>query len=243
MADLEVTERASMSFPEDGVAVIFGATGGIGRALTHQLQSRPEFAHIAAFSRCSDPPVDLEDEASIASAAQYVSDLGDIRLVIVATGFLHDSSQGPEKSWHELEPGRIAHAFALNAIGPALILKHLLPLLPRSGKAVVATLSAKVGSIGDNSIGGWYSYRASKAALNQLVRTAAIELKRQRPEAVCVALHPGTVNTPLSAPFKKVGLEVQAPAVAAEHLLAVIGRLEPRDSGGFFDYRGKTVQQ
>ena len=241
MADLEIRERTSISLPEDGVAVIFGANGGIGRALTHQLQSTAEFTHIAAFSRRSAPPVDLVDEGSIASAAQYVSDLGHVRLVIDATGFLHDSSQGPEKSWHEIEPGKLARAFSLNAIGPALMLKHLLPLFPRSGKAVFATLSARIGSIGDNKIGGWYSYRASKAALNQLVRTAAIELKRQRPEAICVALHPGTVDTPLSAPFRRIGLEVQSPAVAAKRLLAVIGRLEPHDSGGFFDHKGKPV--
>jgi NAD(P)-dependent dehydrogenase (short-subunit alcohol dehydrogenase family) len=238
---VEVWERKSISFPDHGVAVIFGANGGIGRALVDQLGSRSEFGHVAALSRYSVPSVDLEDDASIAGAAQYVSNVGDLRLVIDATGFLHDISQGPEKSWREIEPGKLAHAFSLNAIGPALMLKHLLPLLPRSGKAVFATLSARVGSIGDNKIGGWYSYRASKAALNQLVRTAAIELKRQRPEAICVALHPGTVDTPLSAPFRKIGLEVQSPAVAAERLLAVIDRLEPHDSGGFFDHKGKTV--
>jgi NAD(P)-dependent dehydrogenase (short-subunit alcohol dehydrogenase family) len=237
----EVTPRNLISFPEDGIAVIFGANGGIGRALTDQLQSRSEFIHVAAFSRRSVPPIDLEDEGSLARAAQYVSDVGDVRLVIDATGFLHDGSQGPEKTWHEVEPGKLARAFALNAIGPALILKHMLPLLSRSGKTVFATLSARVGSISDNRIGGWYSYRASKAALNQLVRTAAIELRRQRPNAICVALHPGTVDTSLSAPFRKVGLEVQLPGVAAARLLAVISRLGPQDSGGFFDYNGKAV--
>ncbi len=135
----------------------------------------------------------------------------------------------------------MAKAFAVNTIGPALLIKHLLPLLPRAGKSVFATLSAKVGSIGDNHLGGWYSYRASKAALNQIVRTAAIELKRRQPEAVCVALHPGTVESPLSAPFGRSGLDVQSPATAAERLVGVIDTLTPASSGGFFDYRGTAL--
>jgi NAD(P)-dependent dehydrogenase (short-subunit alcohol dehydrogenase family) len=135
----------------------------------------------------------------------------------------------------------MAHAFAINAIGPALLMKHFLPLLPRSGRSVFATLSAKVGSIGDNHLGGWYSYRASKAALNQLVRTAAIELSRRQPQAICVALHPGTVATPLSSPFAKSGLQVQAPDLAAQRLLAVIDALTAEDSGGFFNHQGERL--
>lgn len=126
-------------------------------------------------------------------------------------------------------------------MGPALIMKHVLPRLPRLGKAVFATLSARVGSIGDNRLGGWYGYRASKAALNQLVRTAAIELRRRSPESICVALHPGTVDTPLSVPFRKDGLELHSPSIAAERLLEVINQLRPNDSGTFLDYHGKTV--
>jgi len=128
----------------------------------------------------------------------------------------------------------MARSFALNAIGPALIMKHVLPLVPREGRVVFATMSARVGSIGDNRLGGWYSYRASKVALNQLVRTASIELERRQPEAICVALHPGTVDTRLSSPFSKAGLDVQSPDVAAERLLAVMARLGPGDSGGLF---------
>ena len=120
-------------------------------------------------------------------------------------------------------------------------MKHFLPLLPRAGKTVFATLSAKVGSIGDNRLGGWYSYRASKAALNQIVRTAAVELSRRQPEAICIALHPGTVQTRLSSPFSTTGLDVQSPDVAAGRLLTVIDRLRPGDSGGFFDYRGEQL--
>jgi len=162
-------------------------------------------------------------------------------LVFDATGFLHGDGMEPEKSWRELDPAHLAHAFAINAIGPALLMKHFLPLLPRERRAVFATLSARVGSIGDNRLGGWYAYRASKAALNQLVRTAAVELRRGRPQAICVALHPGTVDTGLSAPFAKSGLQVQAPAEAAARLLAVIERLGPGDSGEFLPHRGAPV--
>ena len=135
----------------------------------------------------------------------------------------------------------MARAFQVNAIGPALVMKHFLPLLPRDRRSVFAILSAKVGSIGDNHLGGWYSYRASKAALNQIIRTAAIELKRRAPQAALVALHPGTVESRLSAPFGKAGLDVRSPADAAERLLGVIDGLAPAASGGFFDYRGERL--
>jgi hypothetical protein len=135
----------------------------------------------------------------------------------------------------------MARAFALNAIGPALIMKHMLPLLPRTGKAVFATLSARVASIGDNRLGGWYSYRASKAALNQLVRTAAVELARRSPNTICIALHPGTVETGLSTPFQKGGLEVQSPETAALRMLKVIDGLGPDQSGAFLDHLGLAI--
>ncbi len=206
-----------------------------------RLQCSSGFVQVVGFSRSSQPAIELLDEASLAYAAKYASDKGEIRLVIDATGFLHDRIQRPEKTWRAIEPGKLARAFALNSIGPALIMKHVLPLLPRSGKSVFATLSAKVGSVGDNQLGGWYSYRASKAALNQLVHTAAIELKRQSPDAICVALHPGTVDTPLSLPFSKEGLDIQSPETAAELLLTVIDGLGPDHSGGFFDHRGQNI--
>jgi len=147
----------------------------------------------------------------------------------------------PERALRQIDPAHMARAFALNAIGPALLMKHFLPRLPRAGRAVFATLSARVGSIGDNRLGGWYSYRASKAALNQLVRTAAIELARTHPEAVCVALHPGTADTALSRPFARRGLDVVSPGAAALRLLAVLGALAPSDSGSFLDYRGQRL--
>lgn len=229
------------SIPQAGVAIVFGASGGIGRALVEALQAAKGFTKIVAFSRSTSPAIDLLDEASLARAASFAADQGELRLVIDATGFLHDDRQEPEKSWRQLDAVSLARSFALNAIGPALIMKHVLPRLPRSGKAVFATLSARVGSIGDNRLGGWYSYRASKAALNQLVRTASVELNRRSPDAICVALHPGTVATALSAPFSVAGLEVFTPAAAAGHLLAVVDRLKAGANGGFFDWRGQTV--
>jgi NAD(P)-dependent dehydrogenase (short-subunit alcohol dehydrogenase family) len=217
--------------------VVIGAGGGIGAALAAALEARGEA--VLRLSRRSDPPLDLLDEASIAAAAAHAGE--GLRLVIDATGFLHDARFRPEKSLRELDPAHLAHAFAVNAIGPALLMKHFLPRLAREGRAVFATLSARVGSIADNRLGGWYAYRASKAALNQLLRTAAVEVARNRPQQILVALHPGTVATPLSAPFSKAGLALQTPEEAATRLLAVIERLTPAETGGFFDHRGEAV--
>ncbi|MEM7191371.1 MAG: SDR family NAD(P)-dependent oxidoreductase [Pseudomonadota bacterium] len=236
-------DRASdlCSFPVGGSAIVFGATGGLGKSLAAAIAESGGFEQILAISRNSTPSLELEDETTIADAARYAADAPPIRLAIDATGFLHDASCKPEKSWRHMDADQMRRGFAVNAIGPALLMKHFLPLMAPSGKAVFATLSARVGSIGDNRLGGWYSYRASKAALNQFVRTAAIELKRIKPEAICVALHPGTVDTPLSQPFSKSGLDIHAPASAADHLLTVIDRLGPDRSGGFFDWRGQTI--
>jgi NAD(P)-dependent dehydrogenase (short-subunit alcohol dehydrogenase family) len=225
---------------DESVAVVIGAGGGIGAALVGALRAGGGYRDVAAFSRSGTPPLDITDEASIRDAAASLAPAAPL-LVIDATGFLHDGTHRPEKSWRELDPAQMARAFALNAIGPALLMKHFLPLLPAQGRAVFATLSARVGSIGDNRLGGWYSYRASKAALNQLVHTAAIELARSRPQAICVALHPGTVATQLSAPFAKAGLEVRDSTTAAQELLTVLARLTPADSGGFFDHKGLAL--
>ena len=238
-----------------GLALVIGARGGVGTALCARLRSQSNFNRVLAAGRRStaadsaradlDLDIDITDEPRIATAAASIGQLIDtglpLRLVIDATGFLHGSGHEPEKSWRQLDAAHMAHAFAINAIGPALLMKHFLPLLPRSGKAVFATLSAKVGSIGDNRLGGWYSYRASKAALNQLVHTAAIELARQKPQAICVALHPGTVDTPLSSGFAKSGLAVQPPDEAAARLLAVIDQLCAKDTGGFFNHHGEPL--
>ena len=222
--------------------MVVGASGGIGQALFAQLRAEARFSHVVGLGRQTDPGIDLSSEQSVADSARQVRDIGlPLRLLINAVGFLHGNGSSPEKSWRQLDAAHMAKAFAVNAIGPALLMKHFLPLLPTEGKAVFAMLSAKVGSIGDNHLGGWYSYRASKAALNQLVRTAAIELKRQRPEAICLALHPGTVDTPMSAPFAKTGLSLQTPEEAASRLLDTLAKLDADSTGGFFDQRGQAL--
>jgi NAD(P)-dependent dehydrogenase (short-subunit alcohol dehydrogenase family) len=228
------------SFPPGGCALVVGATGGIGAALLDGVRETGRFTEVIGVSRRSEPALDLLDEASIERLAASLAGK-ELRLVLDATGFLHDGTRGPERSWKALDPQAMAYSFAINAIGPALLMKHLLPCLSREGKSVFATLSAKVGSIEDNRLGGWYSYRASKAALNQLVRTASVELARRWPEAICVALHPGTVTTPLTQPFAKTGLDVQKPREAARRLLSVVDALTPDASGRFFDYRGERL--
>ncbi|ADZ71611.1 SDR family NAD(P)-dependent oxidoreductase [Polymorphum gilvum] len=230
------------SFDPGGVAVVVGASGALGGALADQLNQDACFAQVVGLSRRSDPPLDLIREDTIAAAVRHVADLGlPLRLVVDATGFLHDEAFLPEKSWRQIDPVHMAHTFAINAIGPALLMKHFLPLLPATGKSVFATLSARVGSIADNRLGGWHGYRASKAALNQIVRTCAIELRRTRPQAICVALHPGTVESSLSAPFTKSGLVVRPPTEAASDLLRTVSGLMPECSGGFYDYAGAPV--
>ncbi len=225
---------------ETWTAVVIGATGGIGHALVDSLASDSRYDRLVGFSRSTPPSLDLTDEQSIAAAAASLVG-AEIRLVIDATGILSGDGVEAEKSLAAIDPAQMARAFAINAIGPALLMKHFLPLLPRTGRSVFATLSAKVGSIGDNRLGGWYSYRASKAALNQLVRTASIELRRRSPEAICVALHPGTVDTGLSRPFARAGPDVHTPDAAARNLLAVIENLKSGDSGSFFDWRGEPL--
>ncbi|MDO9708812.1 SDR family oxidoreductase [Paracraurococcus lichenis] len=225
-----------------GTAVVLGATGGIGGALLAALEGEGRWRRVIGLSRRGEPALDITEEASVAAAAAWLGrEAPDLALVIVATGFLHDARFQPEKAMRQLDPAQLAHSFAVNAIGPALAMKHLLPRLRRDGPAVFAALSARVGSIGDNRLGGWWSYRASKAALNQLIRTAAVEMGRANPRAAVVALHPGTVDTGLSAPFSKAGLEVQRPEAAARRLLDVLAGIGPEQSGGFFDHQGRPV--
>ena len=237
------TEHQTLqSLPANGLAIVIGSSGGIGAALVQALQDCERFGVVLSSSRKSVPALDLTQESSISHWAQQAKAIQlPLRLLIDATGFLHGDGMQPEKSWQSIDPVHMAHAFAINAVGPALLMKHFLPLLARDGKAVFATLSAKVGSIGDNQLGGWYSYRASKAALNQLVHTAAIELRRKQPHAVCVALHPGTVDTGLTSPFAKTGLNVVTPESAAQRLLQVIEGLGTSQSGGFINHDGQPL--
>lgn len=233
---------ATQALPHGGLALVFGAGGGIGGALATRLRTDPRFAGVFALSRSGSPPLDLLDETSIAAAASHVAGIGlDIRLLIVATGVLEGEGCHAEKSWRQIDAQGLARSYAVNAIGPALLIKHFMPLLPRSGRCVFAALSARVGSIGDNRRGGWYGYRAAKAALNQILHSAAVELKRSRPEAICVAMHPGTVDTGLTAAFAKHGLEVQTPDAAAAKIISVTDRLVAADSGGFFDQHGRVI--
>lgn len=219
--------------------IIIGASGGIGAALADLYEAMGDRVH--RLSR-SAGGIDLTDAASIAAAADALPFSAVTRLV-VATGLLHDGSLSPERSLRDLDQVSLERAFLVNAIGPALVLRHFLPRLARGGRVEVALLSARVGSIADNRLGGWYGYRASKAALNQLVRTAAIEVARTRPEAVLAALHPGTVDTEMSRPFQaNVAPErLFTPAKSAQALADVLGRLTPSDSGGFFDWQGKAI--
>ena len=232
---------ASYNASENSIAVVFGASGGIGSALARALRADARFAQVLCYSRQTTPAFDLLNEDSLRVIAQQAASHGAIRLAIDATGFLHDADQKPEKSIKQLSAAALARAFALNATGPALLMKHLLPLMPREGKAVFASLSARVGSIADNQLGGWYAYRASKAALNQLIKTAAIESARRNQDLVCLALHPGTVATRLSEPFAAQGLHIHTPDEAARHLLAVIDQLGPDANGGFYDWRGHAI--
>eukprot|EP01037_Dinobryon_pediforme_P002618 gene2618-2658_t len=218
-------------------SVVIGASGGLGGALANALETNGH--QVIRLARATDPAIDLTDEASIAKAAETCGTQLD--LVIDATGFLHGQGFTPERSWKQLDPAHLAHAFAINATGPALLMKHFLPRLARDRRAVFATLSARVGSIEDNHLGGWYAYRASKAALNMLMRTAAIELRRQSRQSICVSIHPGTVATDLSAPFAKTGLDVQDAATAAGRILTVLDNLTAEQSGEFLDHLGKAV--
>ena len=215
-------------------SLVIGAGGGIGAAFVAALHGMP----VTALSRQTEPAIELTDEASIAAAARMLLSQAPFGRIIDATGVLTVDGHGPEKRLADLDPAVMARAFAVNAIGPVLLVKHFADLLPRGGRSVFATLSARVGSIGDNRLGGWYSYRASKAALNQLWRTAAIEVGRRRPEAVLLALHPGTVRTGLSAPFTTAD-GAMSPEDAARRLLAVMDAAT--ESGCFLDYDGRPV--
>ncbi|MFM7396587.1 MAG: SDR family NAD(P)-dependent oxidoreductase [Gammaproteobacteria bacterium] len=226
-------------------ALVFGASGGIGSACTSILSAHPRVGRVFAASRGAEAPwrFSLEDEASIAAVAAAAGADGPLDLVFVATGALHGADLQPEKTWRSLEPTAMARAFALNATGPALIAKHTLGLLRRDAKSVFACLSARVGSIEDNRLGGWHAYRASKAALNMLVRNFAIELRQRNPQGICVGLHPGTVDTPLSKPFQTAVApgKLFTPEKSANALLRVVDGLTVADSGKLWAWDGQPI--
>lgn len=225
-------------------AAVVGASGGIGAALCERLEKAGTEVHRFSRVGAGHIPLDLTDEASVAAAADAVRDMGTFDLVFVASGYLHDEGEGPEKDWRHLDASEMERNFAVNAVGPALVAKHFLPLLPREGRAGFAALSARVGSISDNRLGGWYGYRASKAALHQIIRTLSVELARKRPDAFCAALHPGTVDTGLSKPFQGnvPDGKLFTPDYSAQHLLAVLQTLEPAQSGRIFAWDGKEIE-
>ncbi|MEM1196099.1 MAG: SDR family NAD(P)-dependent oxidoreductase [Pseudomonadota bacterium] len=232
-------------------AAVFGSTGGIGAALCNEL-ARRGCERIYTGSRLGEAQqgagftpfaFDLTDEDSLAAAAALMRE-DPPQWVIVASGVLTlADGTGPERTYKRLSAKSMAEVFAINTIGPALIAKHVLPLMPRPAPFVFAALSARVGSISDNGLGGWHSYRASKAALNMLIKNFALEMGRTHQLSVVVGLHPGTVDSALSEPFQK-GLadgQLTAPAKAAENLVGVLADLEPKDSGKVFDFAGIEV--
>lgn len=228
-----------LSLPEGYRALVIGASGAIGNALLLQLQSDPRCASVSGVSRHSTPGLDLLDESSIAACAQALAVKGPFHLMVDATGALTVNGRGPEKRLDELDATHLLASLQINAVGPGLLLKHFAPLLASGERVIWGKLSARVGSIEDNRKGGWYGYRAAKAALNMLLQTAAIEIARRRPLAVVAALQPGTVQSALSRAF--VGDDAMRPDEAARRLLAVLDALQPRGRAQFVDHQGQHI--
>lgn len=227
------------SFPENFRACVIGASGAIGAAFVNALKNDTRCEHVVALHRNSIPAIDMTDEASIEAAAAEIKAQGPFHLIIHAAGILHQQEFMPEKKLGDLNMAQMQTTFVVNTFGPAIVLRHFSKLLDRQ-RGVFALLSAKVGSIEDNSLGGWYSYRASKAALNMMIKTAAIEIKRTQPNAIVIAMHPGTVTSHLSQPFR--GAEIGRPAMqAANEMLAVIDQLNAEDSASFVSYNGERL--
>ena len=253
-------ESRVRAFSHPVTALVTGASAGIGLAMVELLVCDPGVRRVVAASRSgrcpvSPPPgggvqldglaMDVTDEASVAQAAQaFARNGGDLDLVVNCAGVLHDA-QGlfPERRLADVDPVNIARSFAVNATGPLLVAKHFAHLLPTRDRAVFASLSARVGSIGDNRLGGWYGYRASKAAQNMFTRSLSVELRRRHRGIVCVALHPGTVDTRLSQPFQdRVPPDrLFTPERAAGQLLEVLDGLGPQDNGSFLAWDGKPI--
>ncbi len=247
------TESCLSSLADGANVAVIGASGGIGRAFVDRLIDDSGISTVYAFSRsaidipstkCIWHEIDIENEDSIRHAAESTESV-PLDLVIVAAGILHDGENlRPETSFKKLNAENMQKVFAINTFGPTLVAKYFLPNLRARHKAVFAALSARVGSISDNRLGGWSSYRASKSALNMFIKTIALEQTRRRPQSVVVSLHPGTVATQLSAPFTRGASNrtVFTPAQSAEYLLKVIDGLTADDSGGFFAWDGQAIE-
>ncbi len=242
------------SFQSGCRIVVVGASGGIGNAFVRSLASDSNTSQVFAFSRSSQHfdnesvtsgSIDISNEESIARCAAVATQDGPLDLVIIATGLLWDGDDlQPEKSMRELQHQNLYRAFEINAAGPAMVAKHFLPHLSKGRKSVFAALSARVGSIGDNRLGGWYAYRASKAALNMLLKTLSIEHARLWPKSIIVGLHPGTVDTGLSEPYtqRTPAEKLFTPEMAAGYLIRVIDRVQPVDSGNVIAWDGVLVE-
>ncbi|QBR38418.1 SDR family NAD(P)-dependent oxidoreductase [Leisingera sp. NJS201] len=232
--------------------VVSGGSGAIGSAFLRELARKFPQASIHSLSRspkASASPgvqsihVDYLDEGSLQAAAEQVAGKGAVDLIILAGGILHQGDITPEKSLRELSAEKLLALFTANTVAPALTAKHFLPLLPRERRGVFAALSARVGSISDNHLGGWYSYRASKAALNMFIRNASIEIRRRHPKAIVVGLHPGTVESGLSEPFlRNVAPDRRfSPQYSVSRMLAVVQTLTPSQSGHCFAWDGSCI--
>ncbi|MEM7300562.1 MAG: SDR family NAD(P)-dependent oxidoreductase [Pseudomonadota bacterium] len=228
------------SFRHDYRVIVIGAGGAIGSAFVAALEADPKCQVVSAVGRSTDPAIDFDQPDTIEDAASQLQPQAPFDLIIDATGLLHEGATQPEKSLRHLEADNLERLFRINTVGPALLLRHFTPLLPRKERGVFASLSARVGSIGDNRLGGWYGYRASKAALNMMIKSASIELSRSRPHSVCLALHPGTVISPLSDPFSG-DRDRFTPQECAENLLSVIDMSGPEKTGQFLAYDGSTI--
>lgn len=221
-------------------ALVIGASGAIGQALVCALQQDPQCTHVHTISRADGSGFDLLDTGGLSAQAAACSAGGPFRLIVDATGALTIDGFGPEKSLAAVQPDVVAKAMAINAIGPLMVLRHFAPLLV-PGRSIYAKLSARVGSIGDNHKGGWYGYRASKAALNMLLQTAAIELQRKQPELRVVALQPGTVRSNLSKPFSAGVAKLLEPHESAQGMLTAMRGLPVRQGAHFVDYQGNAI--
>ena len=233
---------------------IIGASGAIGAALIAALLQRSGTQAIYAFSRTritiTDTRIqhcilDITEESSIQAAARFVQQHTPmLDAVLITTGLLHRQPElMPEKALKELNAAHMLELYHTNAVAPALIAKHFLPLLPRKERSVFMALAARVGSIGDNRTGGWHSYRAAKAALVMLLKNIAIEMARTHPELIVCALHPGTVDSGLSSPFQKhvAPGQLHTPEQTAIYLLEVLANLTPAHSGQHIDWQGKQI--
>ena len=240
------------TFGSELKCVVVGSSGGIGAALIEALVDCVQVTRIHALSRSgrshssskvANLTFDFTDEESLVAAAQALQEVGPFDLIIVATGLLQGEGISPEKNMRALSHDGLAKSFEINTIGPAMTAKYFAPLLRRDEKAIFAALSARVGSISDNRLGGWYAYRASKAALNMVLKTLAIEIGRRFKDQIIVGLHPGTVDTDLSKPFQSNVPEGKlfTPDYSAERLLGVVDGLSAKDSGNLFDWAGEQV--